>query len=331
MKILVTRKLLDSDIDYIKQGLNRQIEGKYEIVLPNEYTEESLLNVCEDADVFLGPFITKKLLEKAKRLKLIQVPWTGMDTFDFEAMQGFDVPVCNTHSNADSVAEIGIALTLDLLKKISYHDRKMRVGNWNRDQKPLDLKSRMISGQNICVLGCGNIGYKVAKLFDAFGSYVFCVDAVRNTDDIIREVYRFEHLNLASSKADIIVCCLPLTDETKNCLDEGFFSSLSKKPYIINISRAGIIDEDDLFDALINERISGFASDVWWNAPKRGETASYPSIRNKFWDLDNVVMSPHRAGFVEECFPHLDGAIDNIIRLSNSSELTCLVDIKRGY
>ena len=331
MKILVTRKLLDSDIEYIKNGLDQSIKGKYEFVFPEEYNEGSLLNCCEDVDVFLGPFVTKKLLEKAKQLKLIQIPWTGMDTFDFESAKGFDVPICNTPSNADSVAEIGLALALDLIKKISYHDRKMRDGNWNRDQKPLDLKSRMLSNQKVCVLGCGNIGYRVAKLFNAFGSYVFCVDNIRMPDDIVREVFPFSKIKDALSTADVIVCCLPLTDETRNCINDDLYSNLNKRPYIINISRAAIFNEDELFNALLDGKLSGFASDVWWNAPKRGESQSYPSTHNEFWKLDNVILSPHRAGFVEGCFPHLDGAVENIINLCHGKDLKCVVDCNLKY
>lgn len=331
MKILVTRKLLDSDIAYIKNGLDKSIKGKYEFVIPEDYSEEVLLKHCKDVDVFLGPFVTKKLLEQAKQLKLIQVPWTGMDTFDFDAVKGFDVPVCNTHSNADSVAELGIALALDLIKKVSYHDRKMRCGNWNRDQMPLSLKSPLISKQNVCVLGCGNIGYKVAKLFKAFGSNVEGVDNMRKNDKTLSKVYGFSELFKAVSKANIIVCCLPLTDETKGCIDDSVFSKMTKKPYIINISRAAIFNEDDLYKALINDVISGFAADVWWNSPKRGESLSYPSTENEFWKLENVLLSPHRAGFVDGCLPHLDGAIVNIINVCLHKRPLNIVDLKAKY
>ena len=331
MKILVTRKLLDSDLQYIKSGLDKSIRGRYEIVLPDDYTEESLLKCCKDADIFLGPFVTRKLLENARNLKLIQVPWTGMDTFDFEAVKGFDIPVCNTHSNADAVAELGIALSLDLIKKVSYHDRKMREGNWNRDQVPLDLKSPMISQQTICILGCGNIGYRVAKLFKSFGSNIICVDNVRKSDEVITKVYCFEDIKGAIHNSDVVICCLPLTDETRGCLDANIFDSLERKPYIVNISRAAIFNEDDLYFALVNHRIAGFASDVWWNAPKRGESISYPSSKNGFWKLDNVLMSPHRAGFVDGCFPHLDGAIDNMIAFKRGEKLMNVVDISKGF
>ena len=331
MKILITRKLLNEDLAYIKDGLDKQIKGRYEFLIPEVFDEESLIQLCSDADIFLGPYVSKSLLEHAKKLKLIQVPWTGMDTFDFDAVRGSDIIVCNTHTNADSVAEIGFALTLDLIKKISYHDRKMRVGNWNRDEIPLSLKSKMIKDSSVCILGCGNIGYRVAKLFNAFGAHVSCVDDYRDVDKVIEIAYSSLTIKKAVKRADIIVCCLPLTNETKDLLNKDIFDDCDQKPYLINISRAAIVNENDLYSALLSGQLSGYASDVWWKAPARGETESYPSLHNEFWKLDNVVLSPHRAGFVDGCFPHLDGAIDNIIRFHNNVELTCIVDINRGY
>ena len=67
------------------------------------------------------------------------------------------------------------------------------------------------------------------------------------------------------------------------------------------------------------------------SAKKRGESQSYPSARHEFWRLDNVLMSPHRAGFVEDSLPHLDGAIANIIALSRGEALTGVVDADRGF
>ena len=112
MKIVLTRSMVPGDIQYIKDGLDKEIEGQYEFVVPAEFTEDGICKEAADADVLLGPFVTSKIQETAKNLKLIQVPWTGMDTFDFSSVQGCTVPICNTHSNADSVAEIGVAIVL---------------------------------------------------------------------------------------------------------------------------------------------------------------------------------------------------------------------------
>lgn len=331
MKILLTRSMVSGDIKYIRDGLDKEIAGQYELVIPDEFTEDGICVEAADADVLLGPFVTKKMLEQAKQLKLIQVPWTGMDTFDFSSVQGSAVPVCNTHSNADSVAEIGVTMVLDLLKKVSYHDRKMRIGNWNRDQNPLDLKAKMVSKQTVCILGFGNIGSRIGKLISAFGADVIAVDDRALADRIASEVYRSNQIREAVRRADVIVCTLPLTDATRGIIDDEMFDSMKDGAVFVNMSRAAVVDEDAAWSALMSGKLGAFGSDVWWNAPKRGETESYPSTKHEFWKLENVLMSPHRAGFIEEGLPHLDGAISNIIALAKGEKLTGIIDVGKGF
>lgn len=331
MKIVLTRSMVPGDIQYIKEGLDKEIAGQYEFVVPSEYTEEGICAVATDADILLGPYVTKKILETAKHIKLIQVPWTGMDTFDFSSIQGCTVPVCNTHSNADSVAEIGVTMVLDLLKKVSYHDRKMRKGNWNRDQKPLSLKSKMLCNQTVCVLGFGNIGSRIGKLIAAFGAKVIAVDGHAKSGEIAEEVFPKDQIKDAIVKADVVICTLPLTDSTRNIIDNDMFGLMKDSVVFVNMSRAAVVDEDAAWSALECGKLGAFGSDVWWNAPKRGESQSYPSVKHEFWKLDNVLMSPHRAGFVENSLPHLDGAVENIIALVRGDQLTGIVDVSKGF
>ena len=322
---------MPGDIQYIKAGLDKAIKDRYEIIVPAEFSEEGICAVCAEADILLGPFVTRKIIETAKGLKLIQVPWTGMDTFDFSAVQDITVPVCNTHSNADSVAEIGVAIVLDLLKKISYHDRKMRNGNWNRDQKPLNLQSKMLNKQTVCVLGFGNIGSRIGRLISAFGAAVIAVDGNAQAGGIASKVYPNERIREAVSAADVIICTLPLTDSTRGLIDGDIFDAMKDGAVFVNLSRAAVVCEDAAWNALTSGKLGAFGSDVWWNAPKRGESQSYPSAKHEFWKLDNVVLSPHRAGYIEDSLPHLDGAIENIIALAKGEKLTGAVDANRGF
>lgn len=331
MKIVLTRSMVPGDIQYIKEGLDKVIAGQYEFVVPSEYTEDGICAVATNADILLGPYVTKKILETAKHIKLIQVPWTGMDTFDFSSVQGCTVPVCNTHSNADSVAEIGVTMVLDLLKKVSYHDRKMREGNWNRDQKPLSLKSIMLCNQTVCVLGFGNIGSRIGKLIAAFGAKVIAVDGHAKPGEIAEEVFPKNQIKDAIAKADVVICTLPLTDSTRSIINDDMFGLMKDGVVFVNMSRAAVVDEDAAWNALENGKLGAFGSDVWWNAPKRGESQSYPSVKHEFWKLDNVLMSPHRAGFIENSLPHLDGAIENIIALVRGDQLTGIVDVSKGF
>lgn len=331
MKIVLTRSMVPGDIQYIKKGLDETVADRYEFVVPAEFTEEGICAEAADADVLLGPYVTKGILDTAKQLKLIQIPWTGMDTFNFSAVEDTGIPVCNTHSNADSVAELGVTLVLDLLKKVSYHDRKMRNGDWNRGQKPLTLKSGMVSKQTVCVLGCGNIGYRIAKLLHAFGANVIAVDDNRKADHILSKVYPNDNTAEAIKGADIVICTLPLTDVTRKQINAELIGKAQDGILLVNMSRAEILDEDAVYQALCSGKIGGFAADVWWNTPKRGESESYPSTHNAFWELDNVIMSPHRAGFVEGCLPHLDEAIVNLSNLIQGKDLINRVDVKKHY
>ena len=331
MKIVLTRSMLPVDIRYIRDGLDREIAGRYELVIPETFTEDEISVLARDADVLLGPFVTKKILESAQHLKLIQVPWTGMDTFDFSAVQDCEIPVCNTHSNADAVAEIGVAITLDLLKKLSYHDRKMRDGNWNRDQQPLNLKSRMLSSQTVCILGYGNIGSRIGRLLAAFGAELFAVGGHADPEGCAVELYPKDRVYDAVSRADVLICTLPLTDGTRGMIGEKMFEHMKDGAILVNMSRAAVVDEDAVWQALQSGKLGAFGADVWWNTPKRGESQSYPSQKHEFWKLDNVLMSPHRAGFVEDALPHLDGAIRNLIALVNGEPLTGLVDKRKKF
>lgn len=331
MKIVLTRSMVSGDIQYIKDRLDMEIKDQYKFIVPSEFTEDGICEVCSGADILFGPYVTKKIVETAGELKLIQVPWTGMDTFDFSAVQGIKTPICNTHSNADSVAEIGVAIVLDLLKKVSYHDRKMRAGNWNRDQKPLDLKSKMLNKLTVCVLGFGNIGSRIGKLIAAFGAKVIAVDDRAQAGDIATVVYKNEDIKIAVKKADVVICTIPLTDATRGFINAEMFASMKDGVVVVNMSRATVVDEDATWNALQSGKIGAFGSDVWWNAPKRGESVSYPSAKHEFWKLDNVVMSPHRAGFIEDSLPHLDGAIENVIALVKGQKLKGIVDISRGF
>lgn len=331
MKIVLTRSMLPADIQYIKAGLDKELLNGYELIIPDDFTEDGICAVAADADVLLGPYVTKRIVETAKNLKLIQVPWTGMDTFDFNSVQGISVPICNTHSNADSVAEIGVTIVLDLLKKVAYHDRKMRQGSWNRDQKPLDLKSKMLNQQTVCILGFGNIGSRIGKLIGAFGANVIAVDSFASAGGIASKVYDNKDIKAALSESDVVICTLPLTESTKGLINAELIDSMKDGAVLVNMSRAAVLDEDSVWNALETGKLGAFGSDVWWNAPKRGESLSYPSEKYAFWKLDNVIMSPHRAGFIEDCLPHLDGAIDNIIALSKANRLNGIVDITKGF
>ena len=240
------------------------------------------------------------------------------------------MPVCNSHSNAAVVAEIGVGIILDLLKKLSYHDRKMRQGNWNRDQEPLDLKSKMLSQQKVCIIGYGSIGSKVGKYLQVFGTEILAVNMPKLDIEGI-QCFSTEEIRKAVAQADIVVLTVPLTDSTKEMVNRSFIDTMKDGAFLVTLSRAGIVDEDALYEALVSEKLAGYGSDVWWNTPKRGENKSFVSDHNRFEELDQVVLSPHRAGFSENSLPHLDDVVVNLSNLIQGRPLINVVKMEEQY
>ena len=168
MKVLLTKPFFETDVEYIKSKLDENIR----LIIPQSFDTEAIQEEAKDADVLLGGMISEAILQEAKKLKFIQIPWTGVDNLNFELLAKYNTVVCNSHSNATIVAEHAIALMLDAAKKISYHDRLMRKGNWNRPGINLENKltpfSKPINKSTIAIVGYGSIGKKIQQFLSGF-------------------------------------------------------------------------------------------------------------------------------------------------------------------
>ena len=167
VNVVLTRKFFDADLQFIKNGVK---EGA-NIIIPEAYTEDDLMKYAPEADIFFGPVISKKLCEAAKHLKFIQVPWTGVDNLNFDLIREIGVKVCNSHSNAYAVAEQALALMFDAAKKIAYHDRLMRTGDWNRPKpdksNTVSPFSGRVSKSQVGIIGYGHIGRIIKQYLSA--------------------------------------------------------------------------------------------------------------------------------------------------------------------
>ena len=322
LKILLTRQFLNDDIVYIENELRKRIGDNFQVLIPDSFSEDRLRIHAEEANVFLGPHVTAGLIETAKNLRLIQVPWTGMDTFPFAAIRGCSIPLCNSHSNSAHVAEFAIGLLFSLIKKVPFHDRKMRKGNWNRSSSPLSLSSPLLFNKAVGIIGYGAIGRKIASYLLPYECriHILCREITMLKEETI-QYFTQREISSFLAKTEILFLSVPLTQATKNLLDAQTFAFIRDGCFIVNVARAAILDECALYDALVQGKIGGYASDVWWNAPERGGSEAFPSKTLPFEKLDNVVFSPHRAGFAESGFPHLDDAIENIASLYHGRPL----------
>lgn len=332
MKVVTTKSFFESDLDYMKSRLSSDVE----LIIPETFDEEAILKYAPEADAFLGAYFTEPILTAAKNLKLVQIPWTGVNTLDFDLIDKFQIVVCNSHSNSYVVAEHAIALMMDAAKKISYHDALMRKGNWNRpglNENENSPFSKTLLNSKIGIVGFGAIGEDIYNMMQGFKCTfkVFnrkakpTIDSENITFHAISEIYE-ELGNL-----DFVIISIPLTDKTKGLIDQKFLGAMNENGVLINISRGEVIEEGDLFTALDTKKIGFAAIDTWYNYPNKNNPIALPSLSFPFHELSNIVLSPHRAGFVEGGFPHLDDAIENLNRLVNNKALINIVSSKKGY
>ena len=115
MKVLLTKMFAETDIAYLQAGLDESIT----LFTPDQYSENGIIDVIDDADVILGGLLSPAIIERSAHLKFAQIPWTGVDNLDFQAIEKNKLTVCNSHSNASVVAEHAISLWFSLAKKNS--------------------------------------------------------------------------------------------------------------------------------------------------------------------------------------------------------------------
>lgn len=329
LQVLLGRRFAEADIAYLKARVRDDVA----LVAPADYSAQGLGRALADgAEVLLGEPPAEEVLARATRLRLIQVPWTGVDRLDFAALKRAGVTVCNSHSNGGVVAEFAVALALSSLKGLPRHDALLRVGDWARPGSPSFRAPSAIAGSAAVILGLGAIGTAVGEKLAALGMTVSALVArPRPEPSWASRLFGLESLPEALAEADLVVVCLPLTPQTRGLVDARALRRMKATAHLVNVSRGEIIDEDALYRALSEGWIGGAAIDTWYRYPRPGEASSLPSERHPFEGLDNLILSPHRAGFASDAFPHLDDAIENLNRLAAGQPLLHQIDLDRGY
>ena len=226
--------------------------------------------------------ITKEMIDKTSKCKIIARVGVGLDNIDVDAAKTKGIRVINAVEGAmNAVAELVLGLMLSLAREIPRADREIRNGKWLKKE----LMGTGLSGKYLGIVGLGNIGKKLAKHARALNMNIIGYDIIPIPEDFSREVGLIKaDLETLLSSADYISFHVPLTDSTHHLVNSQRLGKMKKNTCIINTSRGEIIDENALYDALKEGKIAGAALDVF-------ETE--PAIGNKLATLPNVICTPH--------------------------------------
>jgi D-3-phosphoglycerate dehydrogenase len=280
MKILISDKINNKGVDLLREKGFRVDE---KLDLSSKELEKILPNY-DTIIVRSGTKLTRKLLEKANKLKVIGRAGVGLDNIDLNTCERLNIRVMNTpEAPSVSVAELTIGLILNLLRRIPKANSTMHCGEWCKKE----LLGETLYGKKIGIIGFGNIGREVAKRLSSFQANVgiYDVDPERIHIAIEKGYKAFKSLEELITECEIISLHIPANRWTIKIIDERRINLMGKETILINTARGELIDEDALLNALKNNKIKGAALDVFCREPL-GEH-----------DLcnfnENLIMTPH--------------------------------------
>ena len=235
--------------------------------------------------------ISSRIIEAANKLQVVSRHGVGYDSIDLVSLNNKKIPLTiAAHSNMISVAEQAMFFLLALSKNVFYYDDFTRKGDWTNRW---DVKAWDLAQKNILVIGFGRIGSNFVKRALAFDMNVHVYDPYVKKEKVkISGAIPVDNISENLQKMDAVTLHCPKNDETTDLFTKKEFNLMKKSSFIINCARGGILNEEDLYEALKNKNISGAGLDVFDVEPT-------PSS-NPLFKLNNVILSPHIAGVTVE-------------------------------
>lgn len=299
-KVLISDSLSKEAIEILEK------EKEFKVDVNTKLSPDELKKVIKDYDALLvrsATKVTKDIIEKADKLKIVGRAGVGLDNVDLEAASKKGIIVVNTPGgNTISTAEHTFSMILALSRSIPQADSSMKKGEWER-KKFMGVE---LYGKTLGIIGLGRIGSEVAKRALSFDMRVIAYDPYLSVEKAKEMGIETVDLNTLYRQSDFITVHTPLTDETRHIISGKEFALMKKGVRIINCARGGIIDEDALADAVESGKVAGAAFDVYEAEP--------PKKDSKLLKLDKVVLTPHLGASTEEAQVNVAVDVANTVR-----------------
>lgn len=306
------------------KGFRRAITAPVELIPAPGIADDQLAPLLAGADALISRRFTVAMAANAPRLRMIHTPGAGTNEIDFDAVPAHTA-VCNVYGHETSIAEYVFMVMLALNRDLLNTDRRFRQHDWSDRVHRLH---RDINGRTLGIVGLGRIGSEIARRAGAFGMRVIAATRTprpeRAAEIGIDRLVGMDALGDVLADADFIVVAVPLAPETTGLLGATELAAMKPSAYLINVARGPVIDEDALYEALAGRGIAGAALDVWYRYPDdkvHGRPANRP-----FHELDNVILTPHIAGWTHGTFAHRWAQMnENLRRLAANEPLIGVV------
>ena len=223
-------------------------------------------------------------INKFKNLDYIHTTSTGYDQFDLKDLKDRGITLKNCPGvHSVPISEFVLGATLQIYKKFHQLKTQQSAHYWYCDW---DLEE--IYQKRVLIIGTGSIGQHVAQRFKGFEPTIIGIDAFPNNKfGYFDEVFTMDHMDSEIPKADIVVNCVPLFENTHHLFNRHCFDIMKNDAVFINVTRGPVVDNDALLDTLKSGKLRGAAVDVWEHEPLERES--------EFWDIDRLIISAHNS------------------------------------
>ena len=319
MKVAVLGKVDQKGLSFLK-------ENEFKVIEIENFEIQNLKEQLKDVDGILlrTTRLDKEILQHCDNLKIISRHGVGYDNVDLDFLNENKIALCITStSNAVSVAEHVLSFFIYLTKKLSLSDSLVKEGNFEkRSELPNFFE---LYKKKVLIIGFGRIGKEVAKRCLGFDMEVYVYDPFLDNEIIIRNQCIPIEKNQGLAIADFITIHLPLNGDTKNFISQTELNQMRKNSILVNTSRGGIVNENDLCIALESKKIQGAGMDVFVSEP--------PESNHPFFKLDNILLTPHNAALTLECRERmsLEASQNIVFFLNNMSELNVENLVNKKY
>ena len=284
-------KILIADCATLTQNndLDITVFEKYgDVVYNKNISRSELLNTVHEYDMILcnKTIIDKQVIERAKKLKYIGLFATGYNNIDISCAREHNITVCNAGSYSTSaVAQQVFAYILNHYNAVNRYNDFVQNGGWQQSPtfSVLCFSTDELKDKTIGIIGYGSIGKRVAEIALAFEMNVLVYTRTPKSDNRVR----FTSLDELLKGSDIITPHCPLNEQSKEMFNKESFSKMKDGAFFINTARGGIVNEQDLADALNGGKLSGAAIDVLSEEPM--------SKNCVLKGVSNLIITPHTA------------------------------------
>jgi D-3-phosphoglycerate dehydrogenase len=299
MKILVSDNLAEAGVEKL------QSIPDFEVEVNTSLTHEELRQVIKEYDALVirsATKVTADIIEAAERLKVIARAGIGLDNVDIAAATKRGIVVMNTpEGNVITTAEHTIAMLLALSRNIPQATYSLKSGKWEKKR----FRGKEVFNKTLGIIGIGRIGRVVADRAKGLKMNVIAYDPYIGSDYVNKlgvEAVTFDEL---LQRADYISVHTPITQETRNLLNAEAFARMKRGVFVINCARGGIVNEQDLYDALQSGIVAGAALDVFTQEPPKD---------NPLLTLEKVIGTPHLGASTDEAQENVAVAVaDQVI------------------